>query len=225
MKLVKILRIAALSCVSLIGMSQAASAEPISIAIVTALGIAGGTTLFATAVAVTNFALGLAVNFGLSLLSGALAKKPKQQGGSQTQVQYSADSYRIVPFGTVAIAGREVYWKGVGKKNKTNCYVIQLADWQCHQLRAVWVNGVRKTLTPVAVVGTEAARYEVQSFGAKFIVKWFPGTTTQTADSELITMSADTAGGSGPCACSPGSACLPRPTPGSGFSSNRARRA
>ena len=196
MKLVKILRIAALSCVSLIGMSQAASAEPISIAIVTALGIAGGTTLFATAVAVTNFALGLAVNFGLSLLSGALAKKPKQQGGSQTQVQYSADSYRIVPFGTVAIAGREVYWKGVGKKNKTNCYVIQLADWQCHQLRAVWVNGVRKTLTPVAVVGTEAARYEVQSFGAKFIVKWFPGTTTQTADSELITMSADTAGGS-----------------------------
>lgn len=196
MKLVKMLKIAALSCVSLIGMSQAASAEPISIAIVTALGIAGGTTLFATAVAVTNFALGLAVNFGLSLLAGALAKKPKQQGGSQTQVQYSADAYRIIPFGTVAIAGREVYWKGVGKKNKTNCYVIQLADWQCHQLRAVWVNGVRKTLTPVAVVGTEAARYEVQSFGSKFIVKWFPGTTAQTADSELITMSADTAGGS-----------------------------
>lgn len=196
MKLVKMLKIAALSCVSLIGMSQAASAEPISIAIVTALGIASGTTLFAAAVAVTNFALGLAVNFGLSLLAGALAKKPKMQGGTQTQVQYSADAYRIIPFGTVATAGREVYWKGVGKKNKTNCYVIQLADWQCHQLRAVWVNGARKTLTPVAVVGTEAARYEVQSFGSKFIVKWFPGTTAQTADSELITMSADTAGGS-----------------------------
>jgi hypothetical protein len=191
MKLIKLTKLALLSCAGVFAMSTAASADPISATIVIGLGIAQTSAYFATAVAVTNFVIGTVASVGLSLLGQALTQKPKMSGGSVTEMRFTADAYRTIPFGTVAVAGRRVYWRGNSKKNKQLWIVDQLADWECNALKAVWVDGVRTTLTPIAIVGTEAARYEVDGFGGKFRVKFFRGTMTQAADTELIAAESD----------------------------------
>lgn len=191
MRLTRLFKVVGLAGAALAAMSSAASAEPISTSIVLAIGIAQTSAYFATAVAVTNFVIGTVASVGLSLLSQALTKKPQMSGGSVTEMQFRADAYRSIPFGTVAVGGRRIYWRGNNKKNKTLHIVDQLGDWECNALKAVWVDGVRKTLDPVSVVGTEHARYEVEDFGNRFIVKFFRGTMTQSADTELIAAEAD----------------------------------
>lgn len=194
MRILGLFKVVGLSGVALLAMASAASAEPISTSIVLSIGIAQTSAWFATAVAVTNFVIGTVASVGLSMLGQALSKKPSMTGGSVTDVTFSADAYRTIPFGTVLTAGRRVYWRGYQKKNKRLAIVDQLADWECGGLKAVWVDGVRKSLDSVATVGTEHARYEVEDFDGRFIVKFFRGTMTQSADSELVADEVDGVG-------------------------------
>jgi hypothetical protein len=195
MRCVKFLGIALAAGVSLGAMSSSAKADPISAALVTAIGFTAGTTAFATAVAVSNFALGILGNIGLSMLSGALRKKPKTSGGgAQHQVESGVDTYRKIGVGDVATRGTWRYSKGVGKSNGVVHLVYQLFDWECDSLIGIWINGIKKTLQSIATVGTEHARFNVQDFGSNFVIKFFRGTFPQVADSELVTAAADTQG-------------------------------
>lgn len=186
-------RLGLLASASLCAMAVPSSAAAISAGIAAASAFLASGTLAAAA---ANAVISAGLAYGSSLLSAALTKKPKAQGGTLIDVQFAADVYRSIPFGRVALGGRRIYWKGVGKKNGRICIVDALGDWACEGLVAVWVNGVRKTLNPITVVGTEDARYEVEDYDDKFVVKFFSGTMGQSADSELITLSGDTDGGS-----------------------------
>lgn len=177
-----------------VALSQAAMADPISVSILTAVGISAT----ATAVAATTFALTTAATTGLSLLATLLTRKSTTtNSGVQSEVQFGGDVPRQIPFGVCRVAGEFIYFAGVGEKNKTLHLVYALADWECDGLDHVYVDNVKKTLNSVSIVGTEHARYEVQGYSSNFIVKFFRGTMTQTADTELITASGARATGLG----------------------------
>jgi hypothetical protein len=186
-----------LATASLAASTVPAAADPISIALLSTVGFSsaaiGGGLLAATTAGLQVLA-GTALSFGLNFLSTTLSEKPRGLGGSRTQVQIGADLPRQVIFGRGATGGSPVYISGRGKKNSFLTIVFRLADWECDSLENVWIEGDRRNLTSVPVVGTEHARYLVGGTTNKIVIRFFRGTMTQAADSELI---ADEAGSNG----------------------------
>lgn len=169
----------------LVMVADTAKADPISASIVAAIGLTGFTATVAT-VAITA-----AISMGLSYAANALfaPSMQNQPGGAQMEVQAGGALPRQIPFGVTASAGHLTYWNSYGKKNRFLQRVYTLADWECDALVAVWVDGNRRTLTSVSIPGSnnEAARFHLDGYGDKFVVRWFSGTTTQLADTELVT--------------------------------------
>lgn len=178
-----------LATASLIASAVPAAADPISIALLSTVGFSsaaiGGTLLAATTAGLQVLA-GTALSLGLNFLSTTLSEKPKGMGGSRAQVQIGADVPRQIMFGRGATAGSPVYISGRGKKNKYLTIIFRLSDWECDSLESIWVEGDKRTLTSVSVVGTEHSRFIVSGTSDKIVVKFFRGTMTQSADSELI---------------------------------------
>jgi hypothetical protein len=178
-----------LATASLAASAVPAAADPISVALLSTVGFSsaaiGGSLLAATTAGLQVLA-GTAVSLGLNFLSTTLSEKPRGLGGSRAQVQIGADVPRQVIFGRGATAGSPVYISGRGKKNTYLTIVFRLADWECDSLESVWVEGDKRTLTSVSVVGTEHARYIVSGTNGKIVIRFFRGTMTQAADSELI---------------------------------------
>lgn len=191
----KLMRLGTLAGVSLAALVSPAAADPISMALVTAIGFTAGTTAFGIAVAVVDMAIGAALNYGISLFSKATQKKPQQVvGGISTEVQSGVEVYRQICFGRCALAGTFRYFKGVGASNKEAHLVYSLSDWECEGLTGIWVNGARKSLQSLPTVGTEDARYTVEGFDQNMVVKFFSGKASQVADSELVAAALDTQG-------------------------------
>lgn len=178
-----------LATASLVASAVPAAADPISVALLSTVGFSsaaiGGSLLAATTAGLQVLA-GTAVSLGLNFLSTTLSEKPRGLGGSRAQVQIGADVPRQVIFGRGATAGSPVYISGRGKKNTYLTIVFRLADWECDSLESVWVEGDKRTLTSVSVVGTEHARYIVSGTNGKIVIRFFRGTMTQSADSQLI---------------------------------------
>jgi Putative phage tail protein len=192
----RLFKITLWASVSLASLTTAASADPISATIIGALGLAtGGFAAAAVSVAV-NFAVGTALSFGASsLLGGKARQKSVPVGGVQSEISIGVNTPRSIAFGLVhIIGGQPVYHKGVGSSNNTIYQVFRISDWTCESLDGVWVNGTKRTLTSVTVVGSENARYEVGGYGSNLILKFFRGAFPQTADSELIAAALDTTG-------------------------------
>jgi hypothetical protein len=160
-------------------------AEPISAAIVTAIGFTAGTTAASIATGVVTAALYTGASFAANALFGQSAGAPT---GVRNEVQVGGVLPRCISFGVVADAGHLIYTNGYGKKNKFRQRVYRLCDWQCDGLQAVYVNGERKSITQVSIPAgnTEAARYHVDGFGSKMVVRWFSGSESQLADKELV---------------------------------------
>lgn len=178
-----------LATASLVASAVPAAADPISVALLSTVGFSsaaiGGGLLAATTAGLQVLA-GTALSLGLNFLSTTLSEKPRGLGGSRTQVQIGADLPRQIIFGRGAVGGAPVYLSGRGKKNSVLTIVFRLADWECDSLENVWIEGDKRSLTSVAVVGTEHARYVVADTNEKIIIRFFRGTLTQAADSELI---------------------------------------
>lgn len=189
MKIKSLFKAGLLATASLVASAVPAAADPISIALLSTVGFSsaaiGGGLLAATTAGLQVLA-GTALSLGLNFLSTTLSEKPRGLGGSRTQVQIGADVPRQVIFGRGAIGGSPVYLSGRGKKNSMLTIVFRLADWECDSLENVWIEGDRRSLTSVPVVGTEHARYVVADTNNKIIIRFFRGTMTQAADSELI---------------------------------------
>lgn len=149
-----------------------------------ALGL-GGVSALAVG-AVVNVGLSLGLSYGVNALFGS--GRQSQVRGVETSATITGAQPRRIPFGVVASAGRMAYQNSYGNSRKFLQLVYLLADWQCDGLQAVWIDGVRKTLTPVSIPGgnTEHARFTVQDFGGDFVIRFFDGRFDQSADAELI---------------------------------------
>lgn len=197
MTISKVFRLALLASAAMAAMAVPASADPISTAIVTSIGFTAGTSAFATAVSVTNAIIGAGLSFGANLLTSALSGKPQGLSGSAQQTEIGAASPRRILFGRGLTGGSLVYERGEGNNNNKLHRIYRICDWECQSLDAVWVNGDRRNLTTATIVGTEDARYIVNGTDSTIVVKWFKGSASQSADSELVAVSAgDTAGAS-----------------------------
>lgn len=126
----------------------AAHADPISAAILTAIGITATTT----AVAVTTFILTTAATLSLSFLSNKLFG-PKTgdiaaRQASITQLSLG-EGPREVIVGTAGSGGRYIDGGNFGGQYGTDSIikVIKLADVQCDSLLAVWVGDKRYAFT------------------------------------------------------------------------------
>ena len=191
MKFSRCFKLALLAAVSLFAMGSPSKADPISAAIITAVGVSA-TSFAATAITVgVNLAVGAATTMASSLFSRSIQKKKKPVGGAQFELSIGEDTYRRVIIGECVTAGRFEYFKGVGSSNNEIHMVRSLCDWTCEALTGVYVNNELRVLNNVAVVGTETARYEVEGYGSHFIVKFFNGAFPQVADSELVAAAAD----------------------------------
>lgn len=157
----------------------------IGAAVAAAFGLTG--TAAVVAGAAVNVAVSVGLSYGVNALFGA-GVQPGRVGGSQTSVSFGGVQPRQIAFGRVGIAGRMIYWNTYdGQARKKLQIVYTLADWQCGGLDAVWIAGVRRTLVSQTVTGSEHARFHVDGFGSKFVVRFFDGRWSQTADADLIT--------------------------------------
>lgn len=191
------LKLGLLASASLIACAAPAAADPISIALLSAVGFSqaaiGGTLLAATTAGLQILA-GTALSVGLNLLSSSLTGAPQGLSGSKTRVQIGADVPRQILFGRGATAGHPIYLSGRTRKNHNLTILFRLADWECDGLDYVWLDGDKRTLTAATPVGSEHARYIVDGTSNKLSIRFFRGTMTQTADSELIAYESTTEG-------------------------------
>ena len=110
----------------------------------------GGVSALAVG-AVVNVGLSLGLSYGVNALFGS--GRQSQVRGVETSATITGAQPRRIPFGVVASAGRMAYQNSYGNSRKFLQLVYLLADWQCDGLQAVWIDGVRKTLTPISIPG------------------------------------------------------------------------
>ncbi|MGE4339265.1 MAG: phage tail protein [Pigmentiphaga sp.] len=155
-----------------------------------AAAIVGATTgtAFAVTSAVISAAIGIGLSVGLSALSNALlGPKKRTPGGGQYDLQVGADVPRTIPLGLVATKGHIVYWNTWNTSSDRAQLVFALADWECHGLEYVYVNGEKFDLLPVSSPLSNAdAEWVVDGYDGRIILRWFAGTMEQEANSELI---------------------------------------
>jgi hypothetical protein len=187
MKLLQALLFAAALVVAGVG---PAHAEPISIAILSAVGVSATAGSFA--VALTTFALTTAASLGLSLLAKSLAPKPKageQLSGIETQVQIGGDVARQIITGTCMARGHLVYHNSYGLNNEGYQRVFVLSDWVSTPagLKSVVINGKKYAVALQSTVGPKSVFF-VTGFGSKLIqIDFYDGTQT-AADADLVAL-------------------------------------
>jgi hypothetical protein len=167
-----------------------ARAEPISTAIgltaaISSLGVGAS---FAGAIGGALITTGLSL--GASLLTSALAPKPKLGDvltGIETTVQIGGDVAREVPVGTLLLKGQLAYQNTGGANNELYERVFVLSDWISDGLLSVVINGKKCGLTQVDS-GPTGARYTVPEHPGVITLAFYNGTQT-TADGTLIARS------------------------------------
>ena len=138
------------------------------------------------------FAGSLAVNLGLSALSGALSDSGRQQSQPTFQaeardrlqvVRSSVETRRII-YGQAMVSGPLVYAESTGSTHEYVHLVIPLAAHECAEIGDIYLND--------EVIGTLDGSGEVTTgrFAGNVRVKKHLGATTQVADADLVAESA-----------------------------------
>lgn len=136
--------------------------------------------------AVGTSLLGAAVGIGLSFAARELRPKQKKSTGSEARgvrvgLQIDTNPPRQFIVGEAATGGSLAYWQLSGTDNSTLWMVIALADHECQSLQKVLINGKEKT--------RNSTTGEISGYGSKFVIRFYSGADTQTADSELVAAS------------------------------------
>jgi hypothetical protein len=185
--------------VSLIaGPSAPARAEPVSIAILTAIGLSEFAVAGSVAVALTTFVLTTAAALGVSYLATALQSKKATQptettGGTTGRLQAGGALPRSFIVGRYMTAGSLAYGNTFGQAGNTpNAYFVQviaLSDIPVTGLAGLLVGGEPVTWNPGATPATEGiAIPEYASGGADHLwVRFYDGRQT-TADARLVAL-------------------------------------
>jgi hypothetical protein len=136
--------------------------------------------------------IGLGVSVALGAAARALAPKPSKAGtqaqGAALSLQTNPDTPRHAIFGEAATAGSLVYWQVSGANNSTLDIVFALADHECESLEGMFVAGKAVTLEN-ETSHTYGYSYTVAEFPGVMTVKWYRGTSDQTADAGLVSRS------------------------------------
>jgi hypothetical protein len=141
-------------------MTSAARAEPISLAILGALSIQAT----ATAVAITNFIVGVALSIGANLIASSLLAPDAQPRaalqGVSAEVKFGGKVAHEGAFGRVATKGQYIYWNTHGASNRYLDQVYVLSSGWCDGLDGLYLDGEAVALTQVGS-GTGWTRYAV----------------------------------------------------------------
>lgn len=172
----------------LAGVPRPARAEPITLSILTAIGVTG---LSATAVSAITIAGTLALSVGASLLQSALTEKPAPPAsGSTLQTQYGGAVPRQAIIGTQATNGHLIYANVYGPENKILQAVYVLGDGEHDSLTDLWVNGNQVGLDDAVPLGDYGQAYVVHDLDTagsiNFYVAFYRGTWDQPADQGLV---------------------------------------
>lgn len=142
----KALRIIAWALALVLATTAHADAAPIAAAFAAIAGLIKAGGIIGSLI---QLAIGLALNFGMSLLLKALQKKPPEQG-VRLQIEIGDDHPGGFVVGEYATAGTRAYAGSYGLVGKTpNALlidVIQLGDLPAPGLPGVWVNGEKVTV-------------------------------------------------------------------------------
>lgn len=151
-----------------------ARADPVSVAILTALGTQTATAL---AVSAVTFALTTAATLGLSML---LAPSVKSNRQAQTQTVQIGEQPRNALIGECAHAGKLLHAFNYGGKYGTDWEVVILsvADHRCHSLSGYFVND--------KYVGHAGDGVPVPGYNGQLKVWFLPGTETQVMPAEVL---------------------------------------
>jgi hypothetical protein len=149
------------------------------------------TVKWATSEAAKQTLIKIAITATLSAASAALAKNKagRGAGGIQQQRELGTAVPRQIAVGRCIVAGSEVaLWSsGDGDDNVWNTRVIAVSDWPCALQHVVW-QGQRLTWDGDLSTGWRGCQ---QFIGKKnrqrLFARFYPGSWTQGADSELIT--------------------------------------
>ncbi len=164
-----------------------AQAEPITIALFSAVGI--GLTAGTFTTAAITFALGTAVSLGLSYLSRALLAPKPQVGevltGLETQVQIGGDIPRQIVIGYTSVKGQLVYHNTNGPNNELYQRVYVLSDSFVDSINGVVINGRAYPLN-ITSEDTTQATYTITEFGTALTLHLLKGNQT-SADGTLMT--------------------------------------
>lgn len=167
--------------------SGAAFADPISAAIVAAIGLSGAAATVATSV----------ITLGLTLAGSALASSlfrqdtgaTRSNSGVKQDVSIGGKTYHEGAFGQVATKGHYVYWNTSGTNNSRLDQVYALSTGWCYQLNGLKVQGETVTLT-VVDSGTGWTKYAVtlpDDGGTRRLwVTFWDGRPDQAANPTLI---------------------------------------
>lgn len=172
-----------------------ARAEPISISILTTVGIQAT----ATAIAATTFALTTAASFAVSYLHAAFTKKSAAPealpvGGSSGRLSTGGVVPRSVVVGAGLAEGSLVYHNSFGEHNKSPnaiyVQVIALSDLPVTGLRELWVNGAKVTYDPdnwaeLTAPGVNIPEFVDEHGQWHLAVRFYDGTQTE-ADAILV---------------------------------------
>jgi hypothetical protein len=167
-------------------------------AIFTAIGGAIAGAFFAgSAIAATVISGALA--FGANLLVSYLTRpKKRSYSAVQGEVQFGGNVPVGAMFGAGLVKGQRLYYTKWGSGNKFNAEVFALSNGWCDGLEPeVYFYGARHTLTPVAPISNEVARYQVSGFGNKLTIRFYDGRPGQQADARLVSITNGGGGGIG----------------------------
>jgi hypothetical protein len=145
---------------------------------------------WATANAVAQTLVRVAVTVALSAAASALSKNKAGRGvsGIQQQRELGTAVPRQIPVGRCIVAGSEVaLWaSGDADDNRWNTRVIAIADWPVALKNIIW-QGQALTWDGDLSTGWRGCNQFMGKKGRKrLFARFYPGSWNQTADSELI---------------------------------------
>jgi hypothetical protein len=161
-------------------------------ATLTAVGVSASVALPVAAFA-ANVTYGvsiIALNAGMSYAIDAVSKPKIKPPGSELAFNIDPDYPREMVIGQRMVGGSMVARYSRGSNLYNAHLVIQLADHPCHELSKVYDGGRLVRDTPL----THGTRTEITAYsssgGARVWMTWRDGRPGQTADSDLVTKSA-----------------------------------
>ncbi|HLL28589.1 MAG TPA: phage tail protein [Xanthobacteraceae bacterium] len=156
----------------------------IAVAIVGALASAAITGM-AVVTALTLAGLSIGLSYAAKALTKTKASSVASTSGVQTSLQTGGDVPRGSVFGKQGVAGQLIYFNTYGADNAYLEMVFAIGDGLHDGIDAVWVDGVRKTITRTSS-STYAEHYTVDGFTG-FTLDFYLGKSGQTADANLVT--------------------------------------
>jgi hypothetical protein len=159
--------------------------------------IAGAAATAMGAGAMASAAIATGASIGLSYFAKQKAKKEAKkqaakeaaeaeaQRGFSGSLQYGGIIPRAMAFGLNVTEGHIFHFNQPGD-HKLIQYVYVLSDGYCTSLEAIWIEGSRRALVSLPIVGTEHARYRVDGYAHTITLYWHDGRPGQTADSVLV---------------------------------------